>query len=84
MVYFKDLGHVIVGAGNSEICGAGGQAGGLPKAWESCLVFAAKGCVEAESFFLRGPVSFLVGLQPTEHGPSMLQKATLFLKPHVY
>lgn len=54
MVYFKDLGHVIVGAGNAEICGAGGQAGGLPKTWHSCLVSAAKGFVEAGSFFLGG------------------------------
>lgn len=83
LVYFKDLGHVIVGAGNSEICGAGGQAGGLPKTWQSCLVSAAKGCVEAD-FLSQGPASFLVGLQLTERGPSMLQKTAFFLKCHVY
>lgn len=85
LVYFKDLGHVIVGAGNSEICGAGGQAGGLPKTWHRCLVFAATGGLEAESVFLGGGGEWGEGKtyifsQPTNTAHPYCKKTMFFLK----
>lgn len=79
MVYFKDLGHVTVGAGNSEICGAGGQAGGLPKTWHHCLVFAATGGMEAESVFLGAGV-WGSHLFSTNTAHPYCRKMTSFLK----
>lgn len=58
-IYFKELSHSTMGAGNSEICKISGQTEGSEKRGH-CMWSPKSDCWQ-NFLFLRGPGSFLLG-----------------------